>query len=300
MSSAVSLKQVSKIYQRSWGRGQQLAVSDVSLDIAEGEAFGFVGPNGAGKSTTIKMLVGAIVPTSGEVRVLGRPTDDPESRRGLGYVPENPWLYDYLTPLEVLSMGLELHGVRVDQPRAHCMNWLERFSLGAVANKPIRTFSKGMTQRVALAHAMAVNPRLLILDEPLSGLDPIGRREVVDIISEYNRAGGTVFFSSHVLYDVERLADRFGLIHQGRLVTVRSPAELANEQDEDFVIVYQGETTDGARPIRPGLWDVVVDSPLLADRISALIGAGFVIKEVRPRKSLESVFLEMVKSASPS
>lgn len=300
MSSAVSLKQVSKIYQRSWGRGQQLAVSDVSLDIAEGEAFGFVGPNGAGKSTTIKMLVGAIVPTSGEVRVLGRPTEDPESRRGLGYVPENPWLYDYLTPLEVLSMGLELHGVRVDQPRAHCMSWLERFSLGAVAKKPIRTFSKGMTQRVALAHAMAVKPRLLILDEPLSGLDPIGRREVVDIISEYNRAGGTVFFSSHVLYDVERLADRFGLIHQGRLVTVRSPAELASEQDEDFVIVYQGEATDGARPIRPGLWDVVVDSPLLAERISTLMGAGFVIKEVRPRKSLESVFLEMVKSASPS
>lgn len=297
--AAISLNGVSKTYQRSWGRGEQLAVSNVSLEIEEGEAFGFVGPNGAGKSTTIKMLVGAISPTAGAISVLGREVSDPESRRGLGYVPENPCLYDYLTPLEILSMGLELHRVQIDNPKAHCMNWLDRFSLAHVAGKPIRTFSKGMTQRVALAHAMVIKPRLLILDEPLSGLDPIGRREVVDIVGEYNRQGGTVFFSSHVLHDVERLADRFGLIHQGHLVTVRSPAELSREQGQAFVIVYQGAELPGARQVRSDLFELDVSDAALSGAIGELIGAGFIVKEIRPKVSLETVFLDLVRSASP-
>lgn len=297
-AAAISLNGVSKTYQRSWGRGEQLAVSEVSLEIAEGEAFGFVGPNGAGKSTTIKMLVGAISPSAGEVRVLGCEVGDPESRRGLGYVPENPCLYDYLTPLEILLMGMNLHQVRVDDAKAHCLHWLERFSLSHVASKPIRTFSKGMTQRVALAHAMVIKPRLLILDEPLSGLDPIGRREVVDIVGEYNRQGGTVFFSSHVLHDVERLADRFGLIHQGRLVTVRSPAELAREQEQSFVVVYQGDALPDARQVRAGLFELEALAPALSGTIAAVVAAGGYLKEVRPKVSLETVFLDVVRNAS--
>ncbi len=295
MSAAVLLDDVSKVYRRSWGRGELQAVADVSLEIAEGEAFGFVGPNGAGKSTTIKMLVGAIAPTGGKISIFGRDVADFESRRGLAYVPENPCLYDYLTPLEILTMGLQLHGLQIDRPTDHCLGWLERFSLAHVARKPIRTFSKGMTQRVALAHAMAVKPRLLVLDEPLSGLDPIGRREVVDIVAEYNRAGGTVFFSSHVLHDVERLADRFGLIHQGRLITIRSPRELSQEQGRHFVVVYQGEQLPGAQELKAGLFELRVTDDVLPEHIAKIVGSGFFIKEVRPVASLETVFFDVVR-----
>lgn len=173
---------------------------------------------------------------------------EPEARRGLGFVPENPSLQDFLTPYEILLMGLRLHGLRLGDERKHCMHWLERLDLAAVADSRLRGFSKGMLQRTALAHALAIKPRLLILDEPLSGLDPVGRKDVVDILDEYRRQGGTLFFSSHVLHDVERIADRFGLIHQGQLLTIRSPQELAADQAGTYVLSYRG----GARR-----WQVV-------------------------------------------
>lgn len=299
MEDVIRLDNVFKTYARTWRKGPQRAVEDVSMRIAAGEAFGFVGPNGAGKSTTIKMLMGVIRPSAGEVQVLGRPVTDPQSRQGLGYVPENPSLPDYLTPREVMRMALALHKVRVDQPEQHAMRWLERFDLGQVADKVIRTFSKGMTQRVALAHAMVIKPRLLVLDEPLSGLDPVGRREVVDILGEYHQAGGTLFFSSHVLYDVERLADRFGLIHKGRLLTVRSPQELAIRQADGYVILFQSDLdtpVTGANLLRAGLFELEADEMELPAKMLAVLAAGGRIKEVRPKASLENVFLDLVQA----
>lgn len=298
MTALIAIESVSKIYGRSWNRGPQLAVTNVTLQIGEGEAFGFVGPNGAGKSTTIKMLMGAIRPTEGEIRVLGYDVADPRSRLRLGYVPENPCLSDYLTPLEILSMALRLHRVVTADPVRHCMAWLDRFQLAHVARKSIRTFSKGMTQRVALAHAMVIQPRLLVLDEPLSGLDPIGRRDVVDTLAEYSRAGGTIFFSSHVLHDVERLADRFGLIHQGRLVTIRSPQELSQDQGRHFVVVYQGEHLPEAQELKAGLFELRVTDDALPEHIAKIVGSGFFIKEVRPVASLETVFFDVVRQGT--
>jgi ABC-2 type transport system ATP-binding protein len=293
--SAVSLERVSKTYRRSWGRAALLAVDDVSFAIAEGEAFGFIGANGAGKSTTIKMLTGALQPSAGTLQLLGHAVGDPESRRGLGYVPENPSLPDLLTPLEILSMAMHLHGVKAADPRRHCLDWLARFSLAHVAAKPIRTFSKGMAQRVALAHAMVIRPRLLILDEPLSGLDPIGRKEVVDILEEYHRAGGTLFFSSHVLHDVERLADRYGLIHQGRLRAVRSPGELVGE-GETVVVRSRGEqAVDGMTAETAGSWYAELPRAELWPLLERLRHAGHVIVEVKPTLSLESAFLKIVR-----
>ena len=198
----------------------------------EGEVFGFVGPNGAGKSTTIKVMLDIINDYQGQVRIYGVDARNAEARRPLAYVPEAPALYEQFTPLEILRMGLSMYGIRRKDADAWCMQWLERFSIAASAKRRIRELSKGTVQRVALAHAMAVEPRLLVLDEPLSGLDPVGRKDVVDILTEFKQQGGAIFFTSHVLHDVERIADRFGFINKGELLTVRSPRELAAERLE--------------------------------------------------------------------
>jgi len=294
VNAAIAIVGLEKTYRKGWNRSPVAAVRRVSFDVAEGEAFGFIGPNGAGKSTTIKMLMGLTRPTAGSVRIFGVPVDQPAARRRLGYVPENPYLYDYLTPLEILTMGLRLHRLDVADEAGHCRRWLERLELAPVANAPIRSFSKGMTQRVAIAQALAIQPRLLVMDEPLSGLDPIGRQEVVDILSEYKRSGGTLFFTSHVLHDVERLADRFGLIHQGELRSVRSPAELAGE--EDFVVVRsQGQQRiPGMSTETVGRWHGEFSRSDLWTKLDELHRAGHGILEVRPTLSLEAAFLKAI------
>ncbi|HMW57707.1 MAG TPA: ABC transporter ATP-binding protein, partial [Accumulibacter sp.] len=159
MSPAIAIEGLSKTYRRVWMTPPLTALRNLSLTVMAGEVFGFIGPNGAGKSTTIKLLTGVLQPTQGSAALFGKEVSLPEARRGLGYVPENPSLYDFLTPLEILSMGLAMHGVKPANPRRHCLHWLERFSLAQVATKRVRSFSKGMTQRVALAHAMAIEPR---------------------------------------------------------------------------------------------------------------------------------------------
>lgn len=295
MSVAIEVCNVSKSFRGEGNSGPKLAVDDVSFNIAEGEAFGFIGANGAGKSTLIKILMGALRPSSGSAFLFGKEIGHPLGRVGLGFVPENPSLQDYLTPMEILMMGVRLHGVELPDEHAHCMQWLERFSLEKVADKCIRTFSKGMAQRVALAHALAINPRLLILDEPLSGLDPIGRRDVVDILGDYRQHGGTLFFSSHVLHDVERIADRFGLIADGRLVTIRSPRDVILDQADVYVLRFRSEhpVADSVE-IRPGLHVIEAAASAVPARINDVLCAGGVLQDVLPKHSLETVFFKLV------
>ena len=291
---AIRIDGLSKVYSRTLKSPPFRALESISLEVAAGEVFGFIGPNGAGKSTTIKILTGAISPSSGSASLFGVDVSAPEARMGLGYVPENPSLPDYLTPLEILEMSLHLHRLHLPQPRQHWMEWLERLGRGKVANKVVRGFSKGMAQRTALANALAVQPRLLILDEPLSGLDPIGRRDVVDILSEYAQAGGTLFFTSHVLHDVERLAHRYGLIHQGKLTAVRSPAELAGD-DELVTIRSRGEQPlEGMREEAPGRWYIEVPANTVWMMLHRLEQGGHTLIEVRPVLSLESAFMRVV------
>ena len=294
MVAAIAIEGLEKKYPRKWRSAPVLALGGVSLSVEPGEAFGFIGANGAGKTTTIKILMGLIRATGGSARLFGTEAALPGARRGLGYVPENPYLYDYLTPLELLSMSLRLHRVKVDAPQSHCLGWLDRLGLAAVASKAIRSFSKGMTQRVAIAQALCINPRLLILDEPLSGLDPIGRRDVVEILSEYKRGGGTLFLTSHVLHDVERLADRFGLIHQGVLRAVRSPAELTGDQEMVLVRTFGEVAVAGMREDFAGRWIGEVPRSDLWVRLEALRNAGHVVQEVRPSLSLEVAFMRAV------
>jgi ABC-2 type transport system ATP-binding protein len=294
MTKVIEIEELRKTYPRTWFSPAVEALCGVSLSIEEGEVFGFIGPNGAGKSTLIKILTGAMQQTSGQAHLFGKAVGEAESRRGLGYVPESPGLPDYLTPLEILEMGISMHGIGFSDRRAHCLSWLERFGLAQVANKVVRGFSKGMAQRTVLAHAMALQPRLLILDEPLSGLDPIGRREVVDILSEYCRGGGTLFFTSHVLHDVERLAHHYGLIHQGLLTAVRSPAELAG-QDEVVTVRSLGEVPlEGFKEEAPQRWFAEISRSELWAQLERLHSAGHVLIEVRPVLSLESAFMKAV------
>lgn len=291
MTSAISIEGLSKTYPRSWANPAFEAVRGLSLEIPQGEVFGFIGANGAGKSTTIKMLTGVLKPSAGQAKMFGLDVRDHNARKGLGYVPENPSLYDYLSPLEFLSMGLTLHGVSINDAKAHCIYWLERFSLAAAATKHIRSFSKGMVQRVALAHAMAIRPRLLILDEPLSGLDPVGRKDVVDILGEFRNSGGTIFLTSHVLHDIERLADRFGLIHQGQLMTVQSPRGLLQDE-QTLTIRSAGErSVAGLVAETEGRWRIDVRRDKVWAVLEELHAAHHSVLEIRPAMTLEGVFL---------
>lgn len=295
MTAAIAIDTLRKTYPRSLASPPFEALKGISLTVDEGEVFGFIGPNGAGKSTAIKILTGVMSQTSGSAQLFGIPADQPESRTGLGYVPENPSLPDYLTPLEILSMGLSLHRRKPADAKRHCMHWLARFGLDHVANKVVRGFSKGMAQRTALAHALAIEPRLLILDEPLSGLDPVGRRDVVNILSEFSEEGGTIFLTSHVLHDVERIADRFGLIHRGELLTIRSPQEIVADQADRYIVRYRGSNAiAGATEIRNGFYAIETDTDALPSIIAQIQAAAYTLQEVQPAISLETVFFKTI------
>lgn len=290
----IELAGLEKMFKTTWMRRDVRALTDVSLTVEEGEAFGFVGPNGAGKSTTIKILMGSIYQSSGIAKLNGIECRDSLARKSVGYVPESPYLYDYLTPIEILMAGCSLHGVNVQDRWRHCMGWLDRFGLSSAAKRTLRSFSKGMTQRVALAYALAIQPRLLVLDEPLSGLDPLGRKDVIDILLEYRKTGGTIFFSSHVLYDVERLADRFGLIHQGRLATVQSPRALA-ESAEKMMIRSVGELPiPGGTEESCGCWRIDTPPAQLWNTLENIRNAGHRVLEVKSGTTLESAFIKYV------
>ena len=300
MSIAISITDLRKTYPRSWASPPFEALKGISLEVRVGEVFGFIGPNGAGKSTTIKILTGVMRASGGAAKLFDVDASLPQARCGLGYVPENPSLPDYLTPVEILSMGMRLHGLTVDDPRAHCLEWLERFGLRDAAFKVVKGFSKGMAQRTALAHAMAIRPRLLILDEPLSGLDPIGRRDVVDILSGFKGQGGTIFLTSHVLHDVERLADRFGLINGGKLLAIQSPNDVV--AGEEYVTVRcVGRNPVGSFVAESGgRWVGEVRREELWLTLDALRAAGHEIIEIKPTLSLESAFFRLVEPGDHS
>lgn len=300
MTAALEFHSVSKTF-RSRGKTVE-ALRNVSFDVTEGEVFGFVGPNGAGKSTTIKIMLDVINDYEGEVKLYSVLAREAESRKGIAYVPESPALYEQFTPLEILRMALDMYDIRRSDADAWCMQWLERFSVAQNAKRRIRELSKGNVQRVALAHALVVSPRLLVLDEPLSGLDPVGRKDVVDILADYKRNGGAIFFTSHVLHDVERIADRFGFIHQGELLTTRSPRDLVSERADRFILRYQADTAveAGGTMIRAGEFEQEVAQADLPAFIARLNAAGSRLLTIKPAVSLETVFFKILEDRKPA
>ena len=294
--NAIELKDVGKTFKQR--KITVEALKHISLSVEEGEVFGFVGPNGAGKSTTIKLILNIVSDYSGEARIFGHDARESQARRRVGYVPEVVALYEQLSPLEILRAGLDMHQLHPANPDAVCMKWLEKFSVAQVATRRIRNLSKGTAQRVALAHAMVVEPRLLILDEPLSGLDPIGRKDVVDILAEYQRGGGTVFPTSHVLHDVERLANRFGLIHRGELKTIQSPNELAGDDELVSVRSHGVAVVTGMQAENGGRWFAEIPRSVLWQTLHELESAGHTLVEIKPSLTLESAFMRYLDRAS--
>jgi len=225
------------------------ALEGFTLTVEPGEVFGFLGPNGAGKSTAIKLLLNFIRPDAGELTIKGRPVQESAVRRGIGYLPENPCFYDHLTAAELLRFGGRASGLDRATINKRTDELLTRLNLVNVKHQPIRTYSKGMTQRIGLALALIHDPEILILDEPMSGLDPLGRRLVADLIMELRKAGKTVFFSSHIMSDIEELCDRIGIIHKGILLFSGPLQEFVGKQAGlekafiDLIEAHNGATT---------------------------------------------------------
>src|SRR6476659_5391293 len=209
-----------------WRNRPKQALKPLILSIEEGETFGFLGPNGAGKTTTLKLLMGLIRPTSGQARILGMQIDDLRVKAQIGFLPEQPYFYDYLTARELLSYYGQLSGMPANGLGAKIEAMLARVGLPDAANTQLRKFSKGMLQRVGIAQAILHEPKVVFLDEPMSGLDPMGRREVRDLIEQLKHEGKTVFFSTHILSDAEALCDRVAILNQGTLRGVGAVEEL--------------------------------------------------------------------------
>lgn len=209
-------EKLTKVFSGKWGK-KVTALNDLNLAVEQGSVFGFIGPNGAGKSTTIKMLMGFIKPTSGSAKLCGLPVSDVSCRKNVGYLPENPKYHGYLTGKELLEMSAAIRGLPNKRIRQDVDELLHRVDLAGSCKRPIKTYSKGMVQRVGLANAMIGDPQILILDEPMSGLDPVGRNLVRNLMIDMKNEGKTIFFSSHILHDVETICDEVAIVLNGQL-----------------------------------------------------------------------------------
>jgi ABC-2 type transport system ATP-binding protein len=276
------------------------ALRDLNLRVFRGEVFGYLGPNGSGKTTTLKVLAGLLYPDSGTAWVLGLPLADRRWRYRVGYLPENPYLYDYLTPAEYLDYMGRLFGLPPAERRERARALLRLVGLERSAHLPLRRFSKGMLQRAGLAQALVNDPELLVLDEPMSGLDPVGRRLVRDLILDLRKRGRTVLFSTHILSDAETLCDRVGVLQAGRLLNVGPLEEILNLDVSHMEVLVSG--VDGGALGGQGVrsrealgerWKLEVDEAALGTVVRAVEAVGGRILSVQPiRQTLEDFFFK--------
>lgn len=284
--------------------GTQVAVGGLSLEVMRGEVFGFLGPNGAGKTTSIKMLLGLVKPTSGSARLLGRPITDRKARLRAGFLPEHFRFHDWLTADEFLTLHGQLYGVEADVLRKRSDQLLERVGLAPFGNKQLRTFSKGMLQRIGLAQALLNQPELVFLDEPTSGLDPVGRRLVRDVIRDLREGGTTVFLNSHLLSEVEITCDRVAFIKHGEVVQV-SKVSLLMDGVTTVAIKTGGVTPSSLSSLSQWGQDVradgdtillsLSDEAALPDINRSLVSQGIDVYSIVPQRlSLEDLFIQVV------
>lgn len=266
----VNIQQLQKVFRVGfWGR-RVTAVDGLSLDVQRGEVFGFLGPNGAGKTTTIKMLMGLIYPSGGTATLLGRPVADPSAKAKVGFLPESPYFYDYLTSQEFLRFYGHLFGLLGSALDKRIDELLDLVGMTHARDLQLRKFSKGMLQRVGIAQALINNPDLVILDEPMSGLDPIGRKEVRDLILRLKETGKTVMFSSHILHDAELLCDRVAMIMKGRLVACGQVSELINHgTTQEVEMVVDRLSPKGIEEVRPLATKMVLNG----ERVMAVLAS---------------------------
>jgi ABC-2 type transport system ATP-binding protein len=299
--SSIEIHSLSKVYSSHFLRRFH-ALKDVDLEIGENEIFGFLGPNGAGKTTTLKIVTGLIQPTKGSVRILDSPLSDVSIRERVGFLPEHPSYYTHLTGYEVLDFAGGLFSIPAEERKRRILLLLERVGLSSSRNEKVSKFSKGMVQRLGIAQALINDPELVILDEPLSGLDPLGRKELKDIIVSLKREGKTVFFSTHILSDVERICDRVAILHRGRLINVGTLSELLFNRERDVVITFDIETKgepsflEGISPTAEGYWNVSVpqdEKRKVEEKI--LENGGAIVSIIPDSVSLEDFFVSEIK-----
>ena len=296
-----------------WRPRPYLALDSLTLYVREGEVFGFLGPNGAGKTTTLKLLMQLIYPSSGRAEILGRPVGDVSVKRRLGYLPENPYFYDYLTAEELLQYFAGLFGFSAAERRRRVSRLLDDVGIGAERRLQLRKFSKGMLQRVGIAQAIINDPEVVFFDEPMSGLDPLGRREVRELILRLRDRGCTVFFSSHVLSDAETLCSRVAILAGGRLAAAGDLSEILACQARAWELVVTGlsdtvleKATASGQVVRAtslGAQRYALEVPLSAapDRIAAdLVAHGAQLVSINPvRETLEDFFVREIGAAPP-
>jgi ABC-2 type transport system ATP-binding protein len=264
--AAIEILDLEKTYQVGfWRKRPKLALRPLRLTIEEGEVFGFLGPNGAGKTTTLKLLMGLVSPTAGTARILGMDFDDPRVKAQIGFLPEQPYFYDYLTAQELLTYYAQLSGVPAAGRSERVAAILERFGLADSARLQLRKYSKGMLQRVGLAQAILHDPKVVFLDEPMSGLDPLGRREVREMIQQMRNEGKTVFFSTHILSDAEALCDRVAIIYQGELRGVGAVAQLTSQARRRVEIIFCAPSVPAA------LTSLGVEARVSGDMVNAVL-----------------------------
>ena len=292
-----------------WRKRPVRALDRLTIEVASGEVFGFLGPNGAGKTTTLKLLMRLVFPTSGGAEILGRPLGDLAMRRRIGFLPENPYLYDHLTAEEVLVYFARLFGYRGADARARAGRLLDDVGIGAERRLQLRKFSKGMVQRVGIAQALINDPELVILDEPMSGLDPLGRRDVRSLILGLRDRGCTVFFSSHVLSDAEALCSRVAILAKGRLVASGRLTDMVPFRARGWELVVAGASDAAIAALGPRVRHMVrlgdgrytLELPLdppPAQLLRELTGAGAELVSLNPlRETLEDFFVRQVQAS---
>jgi ABC-2 type transport system ATP-binding protein len=302
----VAIRGLVKDFRPGFGLRRKRVLHGISFDVHDGEIFGFVGPNGAGKTTTLKVLMGLIRATAGEASVLGCDVRETQFRRHIGFLPENPYFYDYLTGREILTFYARLSGVARSRRSEQVAMLLDWVGLSEAADARLRTYSKGMLQRVGIAQALVHDPKVVFLDEPMSGLDPIGRKEVRDLILRLRAEGKTVFMNTHILSDVEMVCDRVAIIVGGR-ITYEGAIEAFLEGDEreaDAVIGGLSPATAAVLEERFAARlrghgeriEVRVAEKRVSDLLRVALDAGAQVLSVTPhRVSLESVFLSAVE-----
>ncbi|MFH0871780.1 MAG: ABC transporter ATP-binding protein [bacterium] len=309
-TSAIFTQDLSKDFRFGFAMRKVRVLHGLSLEVKRGEIFGYLGPNGAGKTTTIKLLMGLIFPSSGEVSLLGGRAEDPQVRSRIGFLPENPYFYDHLTGSELLDYCGRLLGMDKASREARILPLLEEVGIREAAHTPLRKYSKGMVQRIGLAQALINNPELVILDEPMSGLDPIGRKEIRDLILSLKDLGKTVFFSTHILPDVEMICDRVGILMKGRLQEVGVLEEMLEArirsieitiEEVDLQALSRLDLPLSLPPLQRGgkILLSVRDEGALQHVLSGLIAEGVRIVSVVPQKeTLEEYFLKEVNLSS--
>ena len=272
--------------------------------MAEGEVFGYLGPNGAGKTTTLKLLMGLVYPSGGSARILGRDFQDPDVKAQIGFLPEQPYFYEYLTASEMLNYYAQLSGVPARERSQRIEAVLSRVGMSDSANVQLRKFSKGMLQRVGIAQAIVHDPKLVFLDEPMSGLDPIGRHEVRNLIQSLKDEGKTVFFSTHILSDAEALCDRVAVLHRGELRGVGSVADLTSTRSGQVELIWEGTALPAVSGlgsechVSGGTVRCVVPEASLDAALEALLQARARIVSVSPvLNSLEDYFIKQLNEA---